>query len=158
MKMTKKSFISLITAILMVTATILPASAATHFCYKDDSTTVSSLRVLASLQASAYTSTQGFSRALATNRFDAASGMSPAHTRLWMSAEIIGTGLLSNPYNSGYVNIGNYITTGEHSIPEINAAYYLTGSYVAYVPNSNIVFNIPDTGVEWGKPGTCHSA
>lgn len=158
MKMREKSVVFLVTAILLVIATILPASAATHFCYQADSTTVTSLKVMASLQASAYTSTQGFSRALATNRFDAVPGMSPEYTRLWMSAEILGTGLSSNPNNFGYVNIGNHITTGEHSIPESNAAYYLTGYYTAYVPNSNIYFDIPNTGVEWGKPGTCHPA
>ena len=158
MKMRKKSVVFIVTAILLVIATILPASASSHFCYQSDSTTVSSLKVLASLQASAYTSTQGFSRAYATNRFDSVPGMSPAHTQLEMTAQILGTKLPKNPYKRGYVNICNYIATDECSIPEANAAYYLTGSYTASVPNSNIIFNIPDTRVEWGKPGTCHTA
>lgn len=146
MKSKRKSIPLMVVAMLLVCALILPTYAAYITCYRDDSTSQASLKVLASIQGHTNSSGNRFIRVYATNRFDPVEGFVPICNYLMMTITV--TGLANGAYlhDAQVVPLSDYMSV-ESSISENDNVSYLHGSYSAYFPNSSISFNIPNTSI-----------
>lgn len=150
MAKTTKSILALIGAILLLCTFSIAAFAAAYTDYQDN-TVDPTFRVRASLQGDVYSGTKIFRRVFATTRFDE-TATSPTYTQLELSATIEGTGYANNPSVTGQVYIGDYVTTGDVTLPESWGTFYLYGRHTARVYGSTVSFNPPDTSIQADQP------
>lgn len=150
MKKTTKSILALVGAILLLCTFSFSVFAARYTDYQDN-TVDPTFRVRASLQGDVYSGTQIFRRVFATTRFDE-TATSPTYTWLVLSATIEGTGYANNPSVTDEVYIGDYVTTGDVTMPESWGTFYLYGRHSARVYGSTVSFNPPDTAIQADQP------
>ena len=150
MKKMTMSLLALIGAIMLLCTFSFSVFAAAYTDYQDN-TVDPTFRVRASLQGDVYPGTEVFRTVFATTRFDAIE-TSPTYTRLVLSATIEGTGYTTNPSVTDEVYLGDYVTTGNITLPESWGTFYLYGRHTARVYGSTLSFNPPDTSIQADQP------